>query len=1409
MERPSLDMETTMPTVNPTILSPKTRLPPTEYRSHSQSRSPSPTRLHRSSADFDPLLSDLSPTSTLEALSTTDAIPSSGGKNFSKLQESIAIASTSERALGIRAAFAAKRLREWHAELLAWRWSITTTEQRTGFELPSAEELAQASSNAGHVAQGYDTKDTHREDGKVEEYWGSLPRHIVERCEDRMEEIMEELDALGVEELKSHALEAHIPSRSGSKPASVEPNAPPALTNYNHLNGFTAVVTATILQALPYLSRLNMLLTTWSIRLGVLRQVPSFLSALEEASIALASGWQSIAASNTSVPIYSTGITREVLNVMQPVVEDRLTAAGRRLDNMLDALEGREDTVPTQWIDKMETLEADYSDWVVEAQQKVLENEWRQHQEQQIVPRWQPGIDEGKAPSLLSSPRLPSPAGTVGSHRPPHKVSEATDDHEQHSEKFVDQPDDPEADRFGSNSGALNSKEIHEHSSALLSEKLRTPSFSAVSGRSGATAVRPVLESSLIGEGVPVETDSIEPAPTAMSFIPDKSIKNDENSIARIHSPSTATGATSNSEVGTTVDPNIVQEQSPLAKIDYRSIHPSVQAIATHHDLSPDPETEFAPKGLPKPETIYDIPAQSPLTTSEDIKPSKQQPDPQPDKRNPKPLSDAALDGRTLDSPTQDNSGGLLISKPDDVDLPTSIPLQVHIEESRPSLVTKTEPTLDIRKPSSEPSHYLMEQTESGLPMPELPGLPTTGSLIGKDTNAPAIENGDRLPPLAEAGAEPQAPVDFVTEELMPPHITGSENVRKKEMCSSAARDNASKPTPLALESRINTSTSLKYSDNSYPGSATSDYFSNASSPEIRDALAAKSFGKPVEVTSPTRASTVGPSSPTQPIDQHIQEALVDQDLEMSRPHTLQRNREKNSVLESTILEEATHHDPASLDYDPNKSESELRRASIASIEVLPRSEVSVEPSPLIWKPSFVQELTINQVKSIKVRRRGSSSPSLPMSSPLQIDSGRLQTPTKVSWQDRHLDGSPEAILDSPPSPPFSAATEELSPSIRRTRQRDEGTHSHSSMSSSLSVPKNSANRSASNTDMNDVDGTRLKSWRRRISHPLREDTIGLKERVKSSSSIKSTEDQLEQKISSILTTIPAKIRLTSGLDGNGRELPPSRSFSGTKTPTAPASAMRSSKSSSENPSMTLVPAFAKSSSSSTGDPEIKLYHLHKPGVAAPIKLYVRLVGEHGERVMVRVGGGWADLGEYLREYANHHGRRSVSDGRFEIKGLPQGQSSSSITTISSISNGRTTPTGRPGSALGRPSSALSVRKPRFSGGSPGDFPLPSTPDLSFSASHDLTPGSNETNNTSIRPSSRSSWTSEDAPLGLAGPKSRRIEVSPGKQAWVDGMMEQAKRASAERKGVEENEFGDLGKVGGTKRVFMISKKDG
>lgn len=311
------------------------------------------------------------------------------------------------------------------------------------------------------------------------------------------------------------------------------------------------------------------------------------------------------------------------------------------------------------------------------------------------------------------------------------------------------------------------------------------------------------------------------------------------------------------------------------------------------------------------------------------------------------------------------------------------------------------------------------------------------------------------------------------------------------------------------------------------------------------------------------------------------------------------------------------------------------------------------------------------------------------------------------------------------------------------------------------------------------------------------------------SKSKKNPDDQLEARISSILTEIPEHIRLKSGPEPDAPDVVPSDIFSDLKKTNSRSPALRLKRphtSMSSSP-LTLTPAHPKASRSRTspGDPEIKLYHLHQSGKDVPVKLFVRLVGEGGERVMVRIGGGWADLGEYLKEYASHHGRRSTSDGRFEIQGLPQSQINTPISNFTGTSSPATSQTSRPGTPSTRASSSLAFRHPYHSGASI-DFDAPMTPENPPPRQFEPTPGSIESS--SFRPSSRPSSTDEDSPLGLAGPKTRRKEVSPSKQAWVDGMLDQARKASAEKTKGGEGEFGDLGKVGSTKRVFMRSRKE-
>ncbi|QSZ37795.1 hypothetical protein DSL72_008894 [Monilinia vaccinii-corymbosi] len=323
------------------------------------------------------------------------------------------------------------------------------------------------------------------------------------------------------------------------------------------------------------------------------------------------------------------------------------------------------------------------------------------------------------------------------------------------------------------------------------------------------------------------------------------------------------------------------------------------------------------------------------------------------------------------------------------------------------------------------------------------------------------------------------------------------------------------------------------------------------------------------------------------------------------------------------------------------------------------------------------------------------------------------------------------------------------------------------------------------------------------------------------------SDDQMQQQISCLLQSIPAHIRLRS----EPEEKPNTKGIQPRKSRRSVTPSMRSQPSigslRAPTPSFTLAPAYAKSGTprhrSQNGNPEIKVYHLSRSSGEKPIKLFVRLVGEHGERVMVRVGGGWADLGEYLKEYASHHGRRAPADtDKVEIQDLPSRISSSGPTVRDGSRTtprlGRTTPGPRSVSAMGvrpstavdRPKSSLGIHKTRKSTFSSFDEvpPLPTTP------FHEIR-RENEMNHTppsgASRSSSRLDWNEEDTSLGLAGPRGKQKELDQKDLEWVEGMKEKVMMASVEekerRKGGHRQSLGEMDKVGATKRLFRQTSR--
>ncbi|KAL8708159.1 MAG: hypothetical protein Q9220_006920 [cf. Caloplaca sp. 1 TL-2023] len=479
---------------------------------------------------------------------------------------------------------------------------------------------------------------------------------------------------------------------------------------------------------------------------------------------------------------------------------------------------------------------------------------------------------------------------------------------------------------------------------------------------------------------------------------------------------------------------------------------------------------------------------------------------------------------------------------------------------------------------------------------------------------------------------------------------------------------NGNRPEPLNLQHRRNYSDAPSNfsSDTSYPASATSDYFSDLSSPEIQDASKAEYFGvgSPVEVMTP------------------------------GLPRGTSRTSEETISRQSSQRTERGDGQSSSAIFTSRSRASTITTAPTIDEDEYTAQLQGADPRPASSSPA-------------KMRHRFQD----------VVDLSPSNTPVKI---------------------------------IRRKSADAAG---------ALATPQSMKSSSISANSYGSMD------------------------------------DQLEARISSILTDIPANIQLarSSDLEGRGLSRSPAVLDSSISRKSPAPRLARAQTSVPSPPAMTLTPVNPKATRAPNGEPDIKVYHLHQAGHGPPVKLFVRLVGDSGERVMVRIGGGWADLAEYLKEYAIHHGRRTVSGGSFDIRGLPSSQSNSPSTTLGPL-NGSQTPaplSDKPSAS--RSSSGMMPHRP-FSNGSVE----PSSPIGKTFNSSDFRPTSRDSN-----ASSKHSWAGDDSPsLGLAGPKSRKATVSPNKQAWVDTMMEKARSGSGEKKGKRDG-FGRLGIVGGTKRLFL------
>lgn len=328
---------------NPTSLTAVTQLPvPKHKRNFSRSPERSPIRKAQFAArELDPLLKDLSPDSTLEALQEADAVTGSHAEK-NALAASISDATEWERKIGIRAAIAAKKLREWTEEVTDWPW-------------PNLQDRAWG---AGFLAPKTNEKE-------IQGYLGSLPKQTVHRYDERLDEIWDAIETLGMDELKGYVSSSH----------STTPNQVETMPNYGRMRDFTALITATVIQSLPVLANLHILLETWLTRLTVLRGLPDLLAGLERAKLALdsANGILNNEKSNR-------WIDRNEVETTKQLFADQIGKLGKDMDRLLDLLQDQEDSLPMAWIDLLEDTERKYGEWVSKAENIVLRNEMAKSQ---------------------------------------------------------------------------------------------------------------------------------------------------------------------------------------------------------------------------------------------------------------------------------------------------------------------------------------------------------------------------------------------------------------------------------------------------------------------------------------------------------------------------------------------------------------------------------------------------------------------------------------------------------------------------------------------------------------------------------------------------------------------------------------------------------------------------------------------------------------------------------------------------------------------------------------------------------------------------------------------------------------------------------------------------------------------
>lgn len=1379
--------------------------------SRSPSRSPVRPRFH------DDLLGNLSPSIILQALKKRNA---SGA-----LRASIESASPSQQAFGIRAAAASENIQKWVEELELWPWP--EGEGSEGFE---TQDKRRTHGNASAAVNGATNKSS-------EEilYWGSLPVMEVLLYEARLDEIAQDMEDLDVEDLKRRVLEQHTPSKSrpsSSNGSGSTSNLPmPSFESYTRLEDFTAAITHIVLQALPSLEKLRWLMSTWTIRLAILRDVQPLMTSMDDVELALKSGWETLDMNQSDK---TNPLKKETFDVMRRILQDKVTRVGQKVDFLLDTLAGRPETLPEAWIDRMEDIERNYGEWFASGDQKVREGEWAARLEEEQRLRAQRSDLSNSTPpqhgAVLNGGAMDGEANLV-------KQADTTED-------FTTPEDDAALSTHGAEEKFEAAKGLDKQDFVLIPKGNDLTDTVIEDGDGGETCPRtdsPTLEESsgaarilmaaekpfdnLVGNPespsphTPHTNDRyVNDGPQALEVVTEPSALVSEydsfasprNGSNEIEKSSVAVNQLSKANINErpltvlegdseTVNDGVELKQPPVSTGSRTSDLDQLDGSSRAKEALKFNDVEMvdvSERGLERPSTPKrEIPApdlfyQQPTTPSDAV---------------------AALVSKPLVSPRK-------------VDLGVRPAHQavVHSSTSREGPHLKTDETPSSVKQVSTMTRSDVPITPFATPSSFTQSspirTPSTSSTSGTSKALKSPSNQPRPDQFLQDGGTPRSPskiprfgsgfanilrrsspqvISPIRKTSDPFHLANDVYTDKKSDPTSEAtpslkgvhdhredsHDFGSRETEPIISVLDNDTT--KESDRLSYASTISAY---ASSPEVHEA-------EPAEYFKPLLSPVKSIRDPPVRLDKSSADTVAkDTDLPRdSAPYHALGLTKRSSMTDEDV--KAVQHYPFG---------NEILEPGFSGFAD-GREDADYQPLHSVEKPTHKG-------------RTGSEASTTTITIENTIDESQVvgQASNSISKGKTPRKSDDDFLIFS--------NYEEFSPTMGRVRLHGDD-HDYSPPGS----PTLPARRSLFPVESNyDADSLAPSTPQTPASEPGIEDApvfssislMSTPTTPNTAGASKITDSQLHQQIGEILSGLPTRITLATSVNSSPVQVK--------KRNHAHSTNYRSlaSRSATPDPSFTLAPAPSASKTPRyrpvPSNPEIKLYHLSRSNGETPIKLFVRLVGEHGERVMVRVGGGWADLGEYLREYASHHGRKSadVKGGKVEIQDLPnRSVSGSSIGQYSggrvSRQGGHSSPISRPGSSLemlGRVSGgSLGVRKTRRSMGEDSRYDTPPSnhtrPSLS-PATFGSSPPSG------ARSSSAMSWRDDgsigrapDTELGLAGPKGKRGDISQEKMAWVESMKEKVRVASAEKEKIKEREeeFGRLGRAGATKRLFKKS----